>query len=1056
MCQCKFTCSSNYLERDQVPNNYINIERKPILEVKRNLFVSQSNKAKRWMVGINSHLHQVMQGNDFKIHKLWCTDYLNSTKCEDGNIAQITVYFRLVRQIQTLDEKFIKSKLDDYRQMGDGQATHLVEQVVYGADIIWSLWRRIDWRSETKETAEHNVYRAAKKYFDQIVDENLEILPPQELENVSYTILSNLENGREKGDSFRPSNRFLRIINKAQLNSPLEENWRPIEIVLRHMPCSIENRLIFDKMNDIKLDIEQNFQLVKEESIRLSNYLSLRRVPPWLKIIQEICDSLPLLSDVIEKSDQQFEDRKTLASLLASMNDWLKLRHDEFQMIDSLMKDNCLSILDLEEIKTKTQNDEKNAKVFVLRVRYVIDELTNDIIKMMRSIINVEPSFNLPVFNVFSSGKAHLTKVNNKLKEFAKRAESGHSDSNFYVGLVSSDSCSSSFEEGDVMSFKYSIHKRKLSTNEAGKQNDLKTNVHEHTSAINTQNRIIVDATHSTNYDVYSENERSNTVCTIVPVRKDMNHTIAEMFKQSAHSQLIKHGHPEVYRLKVRGSSTSSDFQWLDIGQSKGASMTKHKVIILMGATGCGKSTLINGMINYILGVKWNDPFRFKCIHEDESIVRNQALSQTSSVTAYTIHHHEGMNIPYSLTIIDTPGYGDTRGIARDKEITQMIHQFLTQKDARIDQIHAACFVAASGECRLTVTQCYILDSVLSIFGKDFKDNIRLLVTFADNADPPVVDACQASHFPVTAPSAGITYSKFNSSVLYASNDQEESFDELFWDMGQENFEKFFTMLEKMDGKDLTSTREVIHRRQHVNQSLKDIEHELELCLVKIENMEMFQRKMLTFGHNMEANKNYVIEKTEMCLQKIDYTEKENCAYNCRLCNKTCLGNITNKEMKKICETKQCPNKMCQCPDAEHFFEPFELRLVPVKVETTLEKMKGEYESNRVDKLTMEECLVNCSQDLKMTKAKVMDLLGKLGDSAHLLDSAALRSSTLTPTDYRSLMRSRVAEERKPGYLIRLETLTELQKSLATQIESTMRAHNLPIVASYYAGGSFE
>ncbi|EFX70734.1 hypothetical protein DAPPUDRAFT_17433, partial [Daphnia pulex] len=82
-----------------------------------------------------------------------------------------------------------------------------------------------------------------------------------------------------------------------------------------------------------------------------------------------------------------------------------------------------------------------------------------------------------------------------------------------------------------------------------------------------------------------------------------------------------------------------------------------HKVIILMGATGCGKSTLINGMVNYILGVKWDDPFRFKCVRDDETTAKNQAHSQTSSVTAYTLRHHDGMAVPYSITIIDTPGY---------------------------------------------------------------------------------------------------------------------------------------------------------------------------------------------------------------------------------------------------------------------------------------------------------------------------------------------------------------------------------------------------------------
>lgn len=85
----------------------------------------------------------------------------------------------------------------------------------------------------------------------------------------------------------------------------------------------------------------------------------------------------------------------------------------------------------------------------------------------------------------------------------------------------------------------------------------------------------------------------------------------------------------------------------------------------MMGATGSGKTTLINGMINFILGVEWDDNFRFKIIIENSSM--SQAFSQTSAVTAYEIHYTDGFKIPYSLTIVDTPGYGDTKGLSHDQ-----------------------------------------------------------------------------------------------------------------------------------------------------------------------------------------------------------------------------------------------------------------------------------------------------------------------------------------------------------------------------------------------------
>ncbi len=520
------------------------------------------------------------------------------------------------------------------------------------------------------------------------------------------------------------------------------------------------------------------------------------------------------------------------------------------------------------------------------------------------------------------------------------------------------------------------------------------------------------------------------------------NRKIAEVFSTSRHySQLIKNGKPNIYLLNAEETSVGEDFRCFDIGQPEGTppsfGMRNHKVIILMGATGCGKSTLINGMVNYILGVKWNDPFRFKCVREDETTAKNQAISQTSTVTAYTLRHHNGMAVPYSITIIDTPGYGDTRGVQRDKEITRKIHQFLTQPETRVDEIHAACFVAASGNSRLTATQSYIIDSVLSIFGKDVKENIRLLVTFADNAHPPVVEACLAANFPVTSASAGITFSKFNSSVLYANNDQKGEddfcFDQLFWDMGQENFHKFFTMLDGMNGKDLKSTRNVIQSRGLLEQSLKDIEQELEVCFVKIENMEIFQRKMREYGHRMESNKNFIVEKTEMRLIEM-LCEKGYFAYNCRRCGKTC-GKPNKLKYSERLQKRRC--EFCTCPASEHEYQQFEWRLTTVKIKTTLKDMKAEYESNYDRKVSVEQLLADNLEELNVAKAKVFSLLEQVGINARKLDSTALRSNALSPADYLSLMRSRVAEEQAPGYLTRLETLTELQNCLAADASAS-------------------
>ncbi len=99
-----------------------------------------------------------------------------------------------------------------------------------------------------------------------------------------------------------------------------------------------------------------------------------------------------------------------------------------------------------------------------------------------------------------------------------------------------------------------------------------------------------------------------------------------------------------------------------------------------MGATGSGKTTMINAMTNFILGVEWEDNFRFMIVDEEVKGA-SQAHSQTQGVTAYDLHYQNGFRIPFSLTIVDTPGFGDTGGTGRDKEITSAIQQLFEHQN---------------------------------------------------------------------------------------------------------------------------------------------------------------------------------------------------------------------------------------------------------------------------------------------------------------------------------------------------------------------------------------
>lgn len=77
---------------------------------------------------------------------------------------------------------------------------------------------------------------------------------------------------------------------------------------------------------------------------------------------------------------------------------------------------------------------------------------------------------------------------------------------------------------------------------------------------------------------------------------------------------------------------------------------------MVVGATGAGKTTLLDALANYVVGVTWEDDFRFKIIGDEG--VHSQAHSQTKHITAYSFH---STDLPFILTVIDTPGFGMIR-----------------------------------------------------------------------------------------------------------------------------------------------------------------------------------------------------------------------------------------------------------------------------------------------------------------------------------------------------------------------------------------------------------
>lgn len=122
------------------------------------------------------------------------------------------------------------------------------------------------------------------------------------------------------------------------------------------------------------------------------------------------------------------------------------------------------------------------------------------------------------------------------------------------------------------------------------------------------------------------------------------------------------------------------------------------------------------------------------------------------------------------IQIIDTPGFGDKRGIKQDMIISSQIEKTFKEE---LNSLNAICFVAQSSNARLTANQKYIFTSVLELFGEDVKENFIAMLTFCDGGIPQVVASLEDPNcvFSTVIPHINKPwFYKFNNSAIFASN----------------------------------------------------------------------------------------------------------------------------------------------------------------------------------------------------------------------------------------------------------------------------------------------
>lgn len=166
--------------------------------------------------------------------------------------------------------------------------------------------------------------------------------------------------------------------------------------------------------------------------------------------------------------------------------------------------------------------------------------------------------------------------------------------------------------------------------------------------------------------------------------------------------------------------------------------------ILIMGETGVGKSTWINGFINYLTYDSIEEaqrgelltliPSEFTVCNPtdegfDQIVVRTgqdknevfqtgQSATQTTKVYPFRMGND-------TVQLIDTPGIGDARGIEQDKKNFQNILSTLSH----LQEIHGICILLKPNSARLTVMFRFCIKELLMYLHRGASKNIVFCFT---------------------------------------------------------------------------------------------------------------------------------------------------------------------------------------------------------------------------------------------------------------------------------------------------------------------------------------
>uniref|UniRef100_A0A3P8RHW7 AIG1-type G domain-containing protein n=1 Tax=Amphiprion percula TaxID=161767 RepID=A0A3P8RHW7_AMPPE len=481
-------------------------------------------------------------------------------------------------------------------------------------------------------------------------------------------------------------------------------------------------------------------------------------------------------------------------------------------------------------------------------------------------------------------------------------------------------------------------------------------------------------------------------------------------------SELIRPGPPAVYKITVGKRNVNK----------------LNKTILLVGETGAGKSTLVNALFNHIMGVKWEDEVWFQVVEEKG---KRETESQTPDVIVYEFFSFEDETLPYSLTIIDTPGFGDTRGAEHDVIISQRLLDLFRSADG-VHEVNAVGLVMKATDNRLSDRQSYVFDSVMSLFGKNVEKNIVAFLTHSDGMpDSNAVQAIEDFKIKCARDEENQpVHFLFNNRLNIQRTKKTEFVLDTAWKVTNEGMSQFTAFLEKTGPQELVTTVEVLKERVRLTACIQNLQDRIEFIEQKQIEIKQTEGTLKKYEEEMKKNKDFTVEVDE------SYKAREPTiggmwflvfyqgAVCCKICEENChYPGCTVAWKPAHCEVMKdgrCTACSRKCPASDHVKENWRYVTKTRRVKKTNAEMKQKYTKNQAGHEMGSSLLEDLNKEMNQLTEEKSRYLQEAYQHADRLKKFALKASSVSTYVHLDFL---IEKMKEVGDTVKVQELQEMK-----------------------------